>query len=177
MDCDLLRSGPLTQELTDRFSMDLTKSGYDPSPSNRWITRLGRAGFIEVKRTWTVVPMAATLAKPKQPKRDLSEPMDDLERAKEEMQRELEAWTELGVVKGCTDDVASVTGLVGGWKWEEWMVKLDSEKATPDGKKGLVLGIGAALAEAREKGSGWRCLIGWARKPTKTRESVKAVVS
>ncbi|KAF3933975.1 hypothetical protein ABW19_dt0208515 [Dactylella cylindrospora] len=172
-DSDVVRAGPSTQELATEFAHELRSRGYDPTPTSRWINRLANTGFVSTKRTWTVLPMAAPAIKPKvAPKRTLGKSFeDDLKAAQEEMQAELKAWEELGVVKGSTKDVAPLTGILGTWRWEEWMVKVDGERENPAWKKGLVNGITSAVDEGREMGSGWRCLVGWTRKPTKLEQA------
>ena len=62
---------------------------------------------------------------------------------------------------GSTDSVAAVSGLVGSWGWEQWMLRLQMEM----GKDKLLEGVGAVLEEGKYTGAGWRCLRGWARKP------------
>ncbi|KAF3924911.1 hypothetical protein ABW21_db0207330 [Orbilia brochopaga] len=166
-DSDVIKAGPATQQLAEDFARDLQSRGYDPRPTERWISRLGAAGFAGTKRAWTILPMAPPANKPKA-KRTLGKSLeDDLKAAQEEMQAELKAWEELGVVKGSTKDVAALTGIVGTWRWEEWMVKVDGESENPAWKKGRVNGITEALDEGRENESGFRCLTGWTRKPIK----------
>ncbi|KAK6333993.1 hypothetical protein TWF696_002504 [Orbilia brochopaga] len=172
-DSDVIKAGPATQQLAEDFAHDLQSRGYDPRPTERWIGRLGAAGFAGTKRAWTILPMAPPANKPKA-KRTLGKSLeDDLKAAQEEMQAELKAWEELGVVKGSTKDVAALTGIVGTWRWEEWMVKVDGESENPAWKKGLVNGITEALDEGRENGSGFRCLVGWTRKPVKSGDAGK----
>ena len=67
---------------------------------------------------------------------------------------------------GSTEDVANVSGLLGGWMWEQWMLKLHMEMGRERAK--LLEGVAAVLEEGRECGSGWRVLSGWARKPRAT---------
>ncbi|KAF3906246.1 hypothetical protein ABW20_dc0102255 [Dactylellina cionopaga] len=171
-DSDVLRAGPATKALAEDFAHDLKSRGYDPYPTERWISRLANTGFVNTKRTWTILPMAPPAEKLKAKRRLGNSFEDDLKAAREEMQIELKAWEELGIVKGNTHDVAAITGIVGTWRWEEWMVKLDGESENPAWKKGLVNGITTTLDEGRENGSGWRCLVGWTRKPT-TAEKVR----
>ncbi|KAJ6263362.1 hypothetical protein Dda_1925 [Drechslerella dactyloides] len=172
-DSDVIRAGPATRQLAEDFATDLEKRGYDARPTEQWLSRLGAAGFAGTKRAWTILPMAPPANKPKA-KRTLGKSLDDdLKAAQEEMQAELKAWEELGVVKGSTKDVAALTGIVGTWRWEEWMVKVDGESENPAWKKGLVNGITEALDEGRENGSGFRCLVGWTRKPVKGAEAGK----
>jgi len=175
MDADILNAGPATKELCGRFEADLKEHGYDPNPTTRWLSRLDRAGFQDVQRTWTLVPMTPPSARPvPPPKRDLSQsPANDLQKAEEEMRQELEKLSEKPIAKGSTKDVACISGLVGNWRWEEWMIKLDGERASPEGKRGLVKGISPVLEEGRENNSAWRQLVGWAKKPTKREKALR----
>lgn len=165
-DSDVLRAGPNIQRLAEEFANDLNSRGYDPHPTEKWIGRLGNAGFVDTKRAWTILPMAPPAEKPKAKRRLGVTFDDDFKAAQEEMAAELKAWEELGIVKGNTADVAALSGIVGTWRWEEWMVKVDGERENPAWKKGLVNGITATLEEGRENGSGFRSLVGWTRKPT-----------
>jgi hypothetical protein len=67
------------------------------------------------------------------------------------------------MVQGSTAAAASITGLVGSWAWEKWMLKLEVET----GKKEdcCVEGVYEIVEEGRRCGAGWRTLNGWARKP------------
>ncbi|KAF3158627.1 hypothetical protein TWF751_001349 [Orbilia oligospora] len=165
-DSDVLRAGPNTQRLAEEFANELRSRGYDPHPTEKWISRLGNAGFVNTKRTWSILPMAPPAEKPKAKRRLGVTFDDDFKAAQEEMAAELKAWEELGIIKGNTADVAALSGIVGTWRWEEWMVKIDGERENPAWKKGLVNGITATLEEGRENRSGFRSLVGWTRKPT-----------
>ena len=62
---------------------------------------------------------------------------------------------------GSKADAACISGLVGNWAWEGWMLKLQMEM----GKEKVLEGVGAVIEEGKTTGAGWRCLSGWARKP------------
>ncbi|KAI9694489.1 MAG: hypothetical protein M1822_000105 [Bathelium mastoideum] len=64
---------------------------------------------------------------------------------------------------GSTRAAAGVTGIVGAWAWERWMLKLQMEMGREEER--LLEGVSKALEEGGKCGSGWRCLTGWARKP------------
>ncbi|EWC46335.1 hypothetical protein DRE_04506 [Drechslerella stenobrocha 248] len=116
--------------------------------------RLRGAGFAGTKRAWTILPMAPPANKPKA-KRTLGSSLeDDLKAAQEEMQAELKAWEELGVVKGSTKDVAALTGILGTTGEHEWVQvpgRVD-EEAGQDGGEGE--GEGKGGAEGGEEGRG-----------------------
>ncbi|PWW79392.1 hypothetical protein C7212DRAFT_273029 [Tuber magnatum] len=166
-DNDIVNAGPLGAELAAKFSKALESKGYDATPTKRWVSRLNRAGFGEIKRSWILLPMSPPSAKPKVPsKGEMQLPpheSQDLEMVKEEVRRKLKAWEDLGVQNGSAENVSPITGLVGSWIWEKWMMKTRGEG---NGEYDLAIDkIGDVLEEGREKGSGWRSLVGWARKP------------
>lgn len=153
LDSEILSAGPRGTAVSVEFSFSLKTRGYDPTPTKNWLGRLRRAGFDDIKRAWTFLPMGAPCKErpplPESPPPDV--PAYDPKSA-EAVQ---------GPV-GSTADAASVAGLVGSWAWEHWMLKLQMEM----GKEQLLQGVGSVLEEGKFSGAGWRCLSGWARKPT-----------
>jgi SAM-dependent methyltransferase len=78
------------------------------------------------------------------------------------------AWLTLPVARpseeqGTTADASHISGLVGSWAWERWMLKLHKEMGR-DGDR-LLEGVPSALEEGSQTGASWRYLSGWARKP------------
>jgi len=67
------------------------------------------------------------------------------------------------VEDGSTVDASFITGIVGTWAWEKWMLKLHMEMGKDEGK--LLDGVAAVLEEGAQSGAAWRYLSGWARKP------------
>ncbi|KAK5011885.1 hypothetical protein LTR60_004673, partial [Cryomyces antarcticus] len=61
---------------------------------------------------------------------------------------------------GSTADVKAITGVVGSWAWEKWMLKLQMEMGK-DGER-LLKGVATALEEGGKCGAGWRVLTGFA---------------
>lgn len=166
-DNDIVNAGPLGAALASSFSESLRANGYDAAPTKRWVSRLNKAGFGEIKRSWLFLPMSPPPTKLHVPtKDDLLLPMhesQDLEMVKEEVRRKLMAWEDLGVENGSAENVSPVTGLLGSWMWINWMRKTNEECGGEE--KVRVKDIGDVLDEGRQMGSGWRCLVGWARKP------------
>ncbi|OQV01617.1 Methyltransferase domain-containing protein [Cladophialophora immunda] len=64
---------------------------------------------------------------------------------------------------GSTQDVADLTGLLGARMWEEWLVKVRVESGREQSR--WLEGVDEVIEEGKEHGSGWKVLIGWARKP------------
>ncbi|KAI9775188.1 MAG: hypothetical protein M1839_001376 [Geoglossum umbratile] len=156
LDADIINAGPLGSAMSVEFSFRLKTRGYDPYPTRAWAGRLQKAGFGTVKRAWMFLPMGVPTIKPSVPsKRDAAggeKPDPSKDNAEEDLQ-------------GNTAQVASITGLVGSWSWEKWMLKLHTEV----GKRGAgaLDGVNAVLEEGRKGGAGWRSLNGWAMKPLK----------
>lgn len=152
LDSELINSGSRGTAVSVEFGFNLKTRGYDPSPTKNWLGRLRRAGFDDIKRAWTFLPMGA-------PQKSLPElpetPPPDVATYNAKVAEAVR-----GPV-GSTADAANVAGLLGSWAWEQWMLKLQMEM----GKEQLLEGVGAVLEEGKFSGTGWRCLSGWARKP------------
>jgi hypothetical protein len=65
--------------------------------------------------------------------------------------------------EGTTADASYISGLVGSWAWERWMLKLHKEMGKDADH--LLHGVPAAMEEGARTGASWRYLSGWARKP------------
>lgn len=150
LDSDLINAGPLGQAKSVEFGFSLKTRGYDPMPTRSFISRLYGAGFVGVKRAWMFLPIG-----PSKP-----DPSIAVNRDTWGVERPLEL---KAMVEGTTRDAAAITGVVGGWAWERWMLKLQMEIGVAE--ENLLDGVGAIVEEGRECGSGWRSLNGWCRKP------------
>lgn len=152
LDSEIVNAGPLGTAASVELGFNLKTRGYDPSPTKSWLGRLRRAGFDDIKRAWTFLPMGTpqrdAYVPPETPPPDVSTHDG---KATEAVQ---------GPV-GSTGDAASMSGVVGSWAWEQWMLKVQMEM----GKENLLEGVGGVLEEGKTTGAGWRCLSGWARKP------------
>ncbi|MCJ1393595.1 hypothetical protein MMC18_006470 [Xylographa bjoerkii] len=154
LDAEIVHPGPRGTALSVEFGFNLKARGYDPAPTKGWLGRVRRAGLTEIKRAWMFLPMGAVTQKghviPETPPPHVS--------MYEEQIMQTEAVQ--GPV-GSKADAAHISGLVGGWAWERWMLKLQMEM----GRERVLEGVGAAFEEGKGTGAGWRCLSGWARKP------------
>jgi SAM-dependent methyltransferase len=65
--------------------------------------------------------------------------------------------------EGSTADASHITGMVGSWAWERWMVKLQREMGRDE--TALLDGVVSAMEEGAKTGAAWRYLSGWAQKP------------
>jgi SAM-dependent methyltransferase len=148
IDSDIVNAGSLGLAKSVEFGFSLKTRGYDPSPTKAWLGKLKKAGFVNIKRAWVFLPMGAPLPATPVTRNSMGV----------EIPLELEA-----MVTGSTGAASSITGLVGSWAWEKWMLKLQMENGKSD--KCLLEGVYNIIEEGRKCGAGWRSLNGWARKP------------
>lgn len=165
LDADIINAGPLASDLASRFTTALKQSSRDPEPSKKWVSRLNAAGFDEIRRAWMFLPMAAPGLKPQPPSKEIEHTNlahqsvtdhQDINVVKEEVRRRMAAWEDVGE-KGSVEHVASIAGLWASGDYVKWLEHegLDSEDQA----------VGRVMEEAKAHMSGWRCLVGWARKP------------
>lgn len=152
LDSEIVNAGSRGTAVSVEFGFNLKTRGYDPIPTKTWLGRVRRAGFDDIKRAWTFLPMGMPQKEPYMPPETPPPNGSTLEK--------MEAEAVQGPV-GSTADAACISGLVGSWAWERWMLKLQIEM----GKDSLLEGVGNVMEEGKTTGAGWRCLSGWARKP------------
>jgi len=170
-----MNAGPLGLAKSVEFGFDLKTLGYDPNPTKMFLGRLSRAGFDEVRRAWVCLPMGA-----RPPSQQQEKPLPSLPAVRPNPTgEEVRTVTMEAMVTGSTDGVANVTGIVGGWSWERWLLRCEMEKVSGElrladtvtagpamreaGKS--IEGVAAIVEEGRGCGAGWRMLSGYARKP------------
>ncbi|KAL9103525.1 MAG: hypothetical protein Q9163_001443 [Psora crenata] len=157
-DSEIVNAGSCGTAASVEFGFNLRTRGYDPAPTKSWLARVKRAGFDDIKRAWTYLPIGSPNMEcpqlPETPPPNVST-FDSNNSA---------VGGGRGPV-GSTEDAATLSGLVGSWAWEQWMLRLQLEM----GKENFLEGVGAVLAEGKRTGAGWRCLSGWARKPLEMR--------
>ncbi|KAK4178622.1 hypothetical protein QBC36DRAFT_324425 [Triangularia setosa] len=169
LDADIINAGELGNAKAVEFGFALQTLGYDSRPTRSFISRLDKVGFEDVRRAWVAMPVG-----PKRlPKPAVSVTRDSTSGDSVKV-HQMEA-----VVTGSSDNIAAVTGLVAGWSWEKWLLRAEMERAagelrladtvTPGkamkeaGK--MIADVSAVVEEGRAKGSLFRCLRGYARKP------------
>lgn len=151
IDSEIARAGPYGSATSVEFGFNLKTRGYDPCPTKRFLPKLRKANFSAIKRAWMFLPMGSPTC--------IESPVPGLgTHATGNGDGDAAA-----NATGSTADVASITGLLGGWMWEQWMLKLQTEMGREDEK--LLEGMPALFEEGRKSGAGWRCLNGWAMKP------------
>lgn len=155
MDSEAVEAGSRGTAVSVEFAFNLNTRGYDPCPTKTWLSRLRKAGYMDIKRAWMFLPMGSSDVEhrpiPETPPPDVST-----------FEKHAEAAEAVRGPVGSTIDTASISGLVGSWTWEKWMLKLQMEMGKD--REHLLEGVGAVLEEGRAIGAGWRCLSGWARK-------------
>ena len=162
LDASIAHAGPLGSKMSVEFGFNLKTRGYDAMASSCFIKRLRKNGYTGTKRAWMFMPMGAKA------QQDEGALMGDKKRFRETPTPRVRSFVDgsyeavQGPV-GETSQAANITGLLGGWMWEQWMLKLQMEMGKP--RERLLEGVVEVMEEGRECGAGWRCLSGWARRP------------
>lgn len=159
LDAEISHPGPLAAASSVEFAFNLRKRGYDPVASKSFLSRLRGNGFTDIKRAWMFLPMGMEPIEPQVPR----------EAPAPRVQSLIEEYEAVQGPVGSTADIASITGVLGGWMWEQWLVQLRMEMGRDRSK--LLEGVGAMFDEGRKNGAGWTCLSGWAMKPKRRRVS------
>ncbi|KAL7932625.1 hypothetical protein V8C35DRAFT_306235 [Trichoderma chlorosporum] len=172
LDSDIMNAGPLGLAKSVEFGFTLKTLGYDPNPTKLWLGRLARAGFHDVRRAWVCLPVGPKpVVKPPTPPKDNASGAD------------VQVCQMDAMVTGSTDDIASVCHIAGGWSWERWLLRCETEKAAGElrladtvtaspaiKEAGKCLeGVHAVMEEGRNCRAGFRMLNGYARKPQVTK--------
>lgn len=157
MDAEIARGGTLASATSVEFAFNLKTRGYDASPTKHMLSRLRKANLVGIKRAWSFLPMGVEpvqLRPPvsRKPVPGLAKPNHIASQFKTD-----------DAPLASTRDVSSVTGLFGGWMWEQWLLKMQMEMDREGDR--LLEGIGSVFDEGRKTGAGWTCLSGWAMKP------------
>lgn len=162
MDASVAHAGPLGSAMSVEFGFNLKTRGYDALATKVFLRRLRKANFVGLKRAWMFLPMGAPMRESAVVRETPTPHVPSM------VDADVEAV--LGPVGG-TADVANISGLLGGWMWEQWMLKLQMEMGRDKGK--LLEGVSAVIEEGRNCGSGWRCLSGWAQKPRRQKGTIR----
>ncbi|KAL4932887.1 uncharacterized protein BDV17DRAFT_279235 [Aspergillus undulatus] len=133
MDAEIARAGPYASATSTEFSFNLKIRGYDAVPTKHFLDRLRKQDFVGIKRGWMYLPMGTEPIKPQAPRETPDPRVKSLIEDCEAVQGPL----------GSTADMASITGLLGGWIWEQWLLKLQVEMGRDPSK--LLEGIGSVF--------------------------------
>lgn len=158
LDADIIHAGRQAQAMGVEFGFNLKTRGYDAAPTKSFLPRLQKAGFRDVQRMWMVLPMGKTAAN----WRDIL-PVG-AESKQEERSISPDGQVEVNEVPvfGTTVDAAMMTGVVGSWMYEKWMLRMQVEMGKEEER--LLEGMVQVLEEGAREGSGWRYLTGYATK-------------
>ena len=158
LDAELMHAGRNAQAMGVEFAFNLKTRGYDAQASKTFLSRVSRAGFRDVQRVWMALPVGQTAANWKE---ELNVGAKVATQEKHIGER-----GEVGLqdtpVFGSTGDAAMLTGIVGSWAWERWMLRLQMEMGKEEER--LLEGVVQVLEEGARESSAWRSLTGWARK-------------
>ncbi|KAJ6134718.1 hypothetical protein N7523_001040 [Penicillium sp. IBT 18751x] len=157
LDAEISRAGSYASASSVEFAFNLRTRGYDPSASKGFLSRLRKSGYVGIKRAWMFLPMGM----------EPSEPQLLRETPAPRVPSQIEEYEAVQGPIGSTGDIASMTGLLGGWMWEQWVVQFRLEMGRE--RANLLEGLGALFNEGRKNGAGWTCLSGWAMKPKRTK--------
>ncbi|KAF2278232.1 uncharacterized protein EI97DRAFT_431498 [Westerdykella ornata] len=158
MDADIMHSGRQAQAMGVEFGFNLKTRGYDAAPTKSFLPRLRKAGFHDVHRVWMVLPMGKTAANWK----DVLPVGAESQQQERSISADGEVHVSEAPVFGTTADVAMMTGIVGSWMYERWMLKLQMEMGKEEER--LLEGVVQVLEEGAAERSAWRYLTGFARK-------------
>ena len=187
LDSDIVNAaGRHALAVSVEFGFNLKTRGYNPAPTRSFLSKLKVSGFEEVNRAWIILPFARTASAGLAdftatalasstvqscsedsdiPERNINPESGNVTVAMKSANKDATATQAIAtssVPMGSTSAITDLTGMVGAWSWERWMLKLHAEMGKDEHR--LLENIGAALDEGGNAGSGWRCLTGWARK-------------
>jgi hypothetical protein len=187
MDSTIAHAGPRGEAMSVEFGFELHRRGYEREAARSWLRRLKKEGFVGVKRAWMFMPMGKKpVAETEEPVHGYTggwqtwrqgakpfvpapRPISEVSTISKIVKQYMDVEAVQGPV-GTTEAVADLTGLLGARLWEEWLVKVRSESGREQSR--WLEGVEEVIEEGRENGSGWKVLVGWARKP-KTEKGTK----
>jgi SAM-dependent methyltransferase len=158
LDAELMHAGRNAQAMGVEFAFNLKTRGYDAQASKTFLLRVSKAGFRDVQRAWVLLLMGQTAANWKE-ELNVGAKMGAQEK---HINESGEVEMQDAPVFGSTSDAAMLTGMVGSWAWERWMLRLQMEMGKEEER--LLEGVVQVLEEGAKEGSAWRSLTGWARK-------------
>ncbi|OAL39173.1 hypothetical protein AYO20_01491 [Fonsecaea nubica] len=194
MDSTIAHAGPRAETMSVEFGFELHRRGYEREAARSWLRRLKKEGFVGVKRAWMFMPMGRRPPKETEeqpygysggwqswrqggkPFVPAPRPISEVSTISKIVRQYMDVEAVQGPV-GSTQDVADLTGLLGARMWEEWLVKVRAESGREQSR--WLEGVDEVIEEGKEHGSGWKVLIGWARKarPHKSKRVERAEIT
>ena len=162
MDSSITKPGTRGEALSVEFGFELKKRGYEREAARRWLPKLKQQGFVGCRRAWMFLPMGRKDEHPEVEFLAAPRPVSEVSTISKIVKQYMNVEAVQGPV-GELKEVADVSGLLGGRMWEEWILKVRLEAGRE--KSRLLEGIDEVLEEGKEMGSGWRCVVGWCKKP------------
>ncbi|KIV84155.1 hypothetical protein PV11_06125 [Exophiala sideris] len=180
MDSSIAHPGPRAEAMSVEFGFELHRRGYEREAARSWLRRLKKEGFVGVKRAWMFMPMGRKPPKETEehihgymggwqswrqgakPFVPAPRPISEVSTISKIVGQYMDVEAVQGPV-GSVEDVADLTGLLGARMWEEWLVKVRAESGREQSR--WLDDVDEVIQEGKENGSGWKLLIGWARKP------------
>ena len=139
MDSGIKGAGPLGDKTSVEFGFLLKSMGYERDVTRNWLGRLNRAGYTNIKRAWWAAPLGSSVSSfsdhgDLQGGRDGGRTWKDAPRPLSEVsvRKILDEYIDVEAVQGpvgYTAGVADITGLLGGYMWESWLIRIREESA------------------------------------------------
>ncbi|RKF61695.1 putative methyltransferase domain-containing protein [Erysiphe neolycopersici] len=148
IDSEIISPGPLGFAKGSEFNTNLKLLGFDSQPTKCWLARLKRSLFVDIRRTWLILPMGGC------ENNQVLETDGTIVEAESKLDAKF---------SGSTTEMAPICGLIGSWAWERWLLRY---KMLTGGIGESFEGIEAIILEGSKCGAGWKSLNGWARKPS-----------
>ncbi|KKF92905.1 Methyltransferase domain protein [Ceratocystis platani] len=186
LDADIINAGPLGLAKSVEFGFALKTLGYDPVPTKPWLSRLHKAGFSNVRRTWLCLPLGERRQR-QRPNLSLvipstsGSPFSAIPQAPGGTGKTLamQAMVLEDKTTGSTDNIGAMCGMLGAWNWERWLLRCEMEKVASELRlcdttntseamleaERCLEGVSSVLEEGRNCGSAWRMLVGCCQKP------------
>ena len=162
MDAAVAKAGTRGEALSVEFGFELKKRGYEREAARRMLPKLKQQGFVAPKRAWMFLPIGKKDEHPDVEFLPAPRPVSEVSTISKIVKQYMNVEAVQGPV-GSTQEAADITGLLGARMWEEWILKVRMEAGRE--KSRLLEGIDEVLEEGKVNGSGWRCVVGWCKKP------------
>lgn len=174
LDAEIVRAGPFGAAVSAEFEFELRSRSFDPAPTRSFVKRLVQKDdlWADVKRTQLFLPMAPAPFASGATMEIAKDTASDAAKQPAKIANNQAADATAKGAAGSTTAVSYITGLLGSWMWEQWLLRLQLECGRP--QETLLKETAAVFAEAwgtggdaaryGSPGAGWRCIQGYAIK-------------